>query len=47
MERLEIVQEKLFNNQINMNRSLESKIINVLVENEQMIKLNFLEDLNT
>ena len=33
MERLEIVQEKLFNNQINMNRSLESKIINVLVEN--------------
>ncbi len=32
-ERLEIVQQKLFNNQINMNKSLEDKIINVLVEN--------------
>jgi len=32
-ERLEIVQQKLFNNQIDMNKSLEDKIINVLVEN--------------
>merc|ERR1711991_784251 len=29
-ERLEIVQQKLFNNQIKMNKSLEDKIINVL-----------------
>ena len=33
MERLEIVQNKLFDNQINMNKSYENKIINVLVEN--------------
>jgi tRNA-2-methylthio-N6-dimethylallyladenosine synthase len=33
MERLEIVQQKLFNNQINMNKKLEDTIINVLVEN--------------
>ncbi len=33
MERLEIVQEKLFNNQINMNKKIENTIINVLVEN--------------
>ena len=32
-ERLEIVQQKLFNNQIKMNKSLENTIINVLVEN--------------
>ena len=32
-ERLEIVQQKLFNNQINMNKSLEDTTINVLVEN--------------
>ncbi len=32
-ERLEIVQKKLFDNQIEMNKSLENKIINVLVEN--------------
>ncbi len=33
LERLEIVQQKLFNNQVNMNKTLENKIINVLVEN--------------
>ncbi len=32
-ERLEIVQEKLFKNQIKMNKSLENKMIKVLVEN--------------
>ena len=33
MERLEIVQEKLFNNQINMNKKIKDTTINVLVEN--------------
>jgi tRNA-2-methylthio-N6-dimethylallyladenosine synthase len=33
MERLEIVQQKLFNNQINMNKKLEDTTISVLVEN--------------
>ncbi len=33
MERLEIVQKKLFNNQINMNKKIENTTINVLVEN--------------
>ncbi len=33
MERLEIIQNQLFENQTNMNKSLENKIINVLVEN--------------
>ena len=33
MKRLEIIQNQLFNNQININKSLENKIINVLVEN--------------
>jgi len=33
MERLGIVQQKLFSNQINMNKKLEGKQINVLVEN--------------
>jgi len=32
-ERLEIIQKKLFNNQIEKNKSLEGKIVNVLVEN--------------
>ena len=32
-EKLEIVQQKLFNNQIKMNKSLENEILNVLVEN--------------
>ena len=33
LERLEITQKKLFENQIKMNKSLENTIINVLVEN--------------
>ena len=33
IERLEIIQNKLFENQINMNNSLENKVLNVLVEN--------------
>ena len=33
MDRLEKIQDQLFNNQMNMNKSLENKIINVLVEN--------------
>ena len=32
-ERLEIIQKKLFNNQIEKNRSLEDTVVNVLVEN--------------
>ena len=32
-EKLEIVQQKLFDNQIKMNKSLENEILNVLVEN--------------
>ncbi len=37
-ERLEMVQKKLFNNQINMNKSLENSTINVLVENRMKDK---------
>ena len=33
LERLQIVQQKLFDNQLNMNKKLENTIINVLVEN--------------
>ena len=33
-ERLEIIQKKLSENQINKNKSLEGKILNVLVENK-------------
>ena len=33
MKRLEIIQNQLFNNQININKLLENKTINVLVEN--------------
>ena len=33
-ERLEIIQKRLFKNQINKNKSLEGKILNVLVENK-------------
>ena len=33
-ERLEIVQKKLFDNQIKKNKSLEGKVLNVLVENQ-------------
>ena len=31
---MEIIQKKLFENQINKNKSLEGKILNVLVENK-------------
>ena len=31
--RLEIIQKKLFNNQIKKNKSLETTVVNVLVEN--------------
>ena len=40
MERLEIIQQKLFNNQINMNKKLENKTIDVLVENRTDDKSN-------
>ena len=33
MERLEKIQNQLFENQMNMNKSLENKTLNVLVEN--------------
>ncbi len=33
LERLEVIQKKLFDNQIKVNKSFENKIINVLVEN--------------
>ena len=33
-KRLEIIQKKLFENQINKNKSLEGKTLNVLVENK-------------
>jgi len=33
-ERLEIIQKKLFNNQVEKNKSLENTIVNVLVENK-------------
>ena len=33
-ERLEIIQKKLFDNQIKKNKSLEGKVLNVLVENQ-------------
>ena len=33
-KRLEMIQEKLFENQINKNKSLESTVVNVLVENQ-------------
>ena len=34
LKRLKIIQKALFNNQINMNKSLENKIVDVLVENK-------------
>ena len=33
-ERLKIIQKKLFNNQIELNKSMENKIVDVLVENK-------------
>ncbi len=38
-ERLEIIQKKLFEYQINKNKSLEKKIVNVLVENQMKDKV--------
>ena len=38
LERLEITQKKLFENQINMNKFLENKTIDVLVENRMKDK---------
>jgi tRNA-2-methylthio-N6-dimethylallyladenosine synthase len=38
-ERLKIIQNKLFNNQVEKNRSLESKTVNVLVENRMKDKI--------
>ena len=38
-ERLEIIQKKLFANQINKNKSLEGKILNILVENKMKDKI--------
>jgi tRNA-2-methylthio-N6-dimethylallyladenosine synthase len=40
-KRLETVQQKLFQNQIEKNKSLEDKIISVLVENQMKDKKNF------
>ena len=40
-KRLEIVQKKIFKNQINYNKSLENKIVNVLVENRMKDNINF------
>jgi tRNA-2-methylthio-N6-dimethylallyladenosine synthase len=40
-KRLEIVQKKIFENQINYNESLENKIVNVLVENRMKDNINF------
>ncbi len=41
LKRLEIIQAQLFKHQINMNKSLENRIINVLVENETKEKSKF------
>jgi tRNA-2-methylthio-N6-dimethylallyladenosine synthase len=40
-ERLEIIQKKLFENQINKNKSLEGKTLNVLVENKMKDGIKF------
>ena len=39
-ERLEIIQKQLFKHQINKNKSLEKKVVNVLVENQMKDKAN-------
>ena len=41
LKRLEKVQNLLFNNQIKMNKSLENKKLNVLVENKTKDKTKF------
>ena len=38
-ERLEIIQKQLFKHQINKNKSLEKKVVNVLVENQMKDKV--------
>ena len=38
-ERLEIIQKKLFEHQINKNKSLENKVMNILVENQMKDKI--------
>ena len=45
-ERLIIIQKKLFNNQIEINKSMEKSTIEVLVENKLKIKINILEEIN-
>ena len=40
-ERLALMQQKLFNNQIELNKSMENKIIDVLVENKMKNQNNF------
>ncbi len=46
MERLQKVQTQLYENQISMNKSLESKTLNVLVENLTDDKTQVLDDQN-
>jgi tRNA-2-methylthio-N6-dimethylallyladenosine synthase len=40
-DRLEVIQKKLFENQINKNKSLEGKVLNVLVENKMKDGIKF------
>ena len=41
LERLDLVQKELFNYQLQMNRSLKNKVINVLVENKTKKSIKF------
>ena len=41
LERLKIIQDELFENQINMNKSLKNKLIDVLVENKTVKSTKF------
>jgi tRNA-2-methylthio-N6-dimethylallyladenosine synthase len=41
LERLELVQRELFNYQLEKNRSLKNKVINVLVENKTNKSIKF------
>ena len=41
LERLKLVQKELFNNQLEMNRFLKNKVINVLVENKMDKSIKF------
>ena len=40
-ERLKIIQEKLFNNQIEINKSMENDLVDVLVENKMQKQNKF------